>query len=145
MIQAYKVHNYWICAVTSEVIANISFKIKDEIQYVEKHFPDKDFAKNYILKSKKIWFLASLEDYINHKKMIIESSNTVPERAKALSVCINAYNDYQNLGLDMIAKRFVTGKTFFEIILPNPNNNSYESSKHNLTELIAFCEAHIKK
>ena len=145
MIQAYKVHRYWVCAITGEVMAQLSFGLKEAVQTFEKFFPDREFAKNYILKAKKDWFLMALEDYILHKKKIIESTPPNAERQKALAVCLNAYHDYNTLGLEMIAKRFVTGITFFEIILPSPNNNSYESSKHNLNELITFCEAHIKK
>lgn len=139
-MKAYTVHKFWVCQITGQVNAQISFD-KEEF---EKPLPTIEVAKNYILKSKRDWFLSSLEKFVNHKKQVIENSQVSPEKQKALQVCLQAYNDFCIKSLDTIAKRFLIGKAYFETILPHNSNNSYNSSKENLNELIKFCETEAK-
>ncbi len=143
MIKAYTVHRYWLCQITGEVIAQISFAIGDENVACEKVFPTQQFANDYIYKSKRDWFLMSLEKFVNHKKQIIEA-NADATKQNALQVCLNAYNDFITKGLDTISKRFLSGKTYFESILPHSNNASHKGSREALNELIKFCETETK-
>ena len=146
MIKAYTVHRYWLCQVTGEVMAQISFSIGEVKEAFEKFFPSQQFANDYINKSKRDWFLMVLEKYVNHKKQIIETTTTQdPNKQKALNICLDAYNDFLNKGLDTITKRFLSGKTYFETILPHSNNPSHTSSVETLNELIKFCDNENKK
>jgi hypothetical protein len=140
-MKAYTVHNFWVCQITNAVIAQISF----DNEAFDKPMPSVEFAKNYITKSKRDWFLNSLEKFINHKKQIINNSQVSPEKQKALTVCGIAYDDFCNKSLDNIAKRFLNGKQYYEAILPHPSNSSFESSQANLNELIKFCQTEINQ
>lgn len=144
MIKAYTVHRYWLCQITGEVIAQISFSLGDQSDACEKLFPTQQFANDYIYKAKRDWFLIALENFVMHKKQIIEA-NADATKQKALQVCLNAYNDFCNKGLETITKRFLDGKKYFDAILPHSNNASHQSSIETLNELIKFCETETKK
>lgn len=139
-MKAYTVHNLWVCKITGQSMAQVSFSINDELQTVHSPFPSLEFANTYLAKSKRDWFLTALEKFVMHKKQIIESSHPDEKKQKALLVCITVYNDFCNKSLETSVKRFLNGKSFFEAILPNPNNSSFKSSESNLAELIKFCE-----
>ncbi len=141
MIKVYTIHNYFICALTGQVFSQISFNGSPH----DKTFPSVEYAKNFLQKSKKDWFLQSLEDFVNHKKLIINNSQVSPEKQKALQVCIEAYNTYCNKSLEAITSGFLRGKKYFEAILPHTSNDSHESSLNNLNELIKFCETESNK
>lgn len=135
-MKAYTIHKFYVCQITKEVIAQISFN--DEA--FDKILPTIEFANTYIGKSKRDWFLQSLETFISHKKKIIEHSQVSEEKQKALSVCIQAYTAYCEKSLETIVAGFLKGKKYFETILPHQSNDSHESSLNNLNELIKFCE-----
>ena len=143
-MKAYTVHKFYVCQITGEVNAQISFGITEDLETLEKPFPNVEFANAHIGKAKRDWFLFALEKFVNHKKQVIENSQPDANKQKALQVCLSVYNDFCVKGLDTIAKRFLAGKAYFETILPNNNNNSYNSSKENLNELIKFCETEAK-
>lgn len=139
-MKAYTVHRLYVCQLTAEVLAQISF---DEKAF-EKPLPTIEYADNYLRTSKRDWFLSSLEKFINHKKQIVANSQVSEEKQKALNICVEAYAVYCNKTLDNIVGGFLRGKKYFEAILPHPSNNSFESSQNNLNELIKFCEANAK-
>lgn len=143
-MKAYTVNRLWICKLTGEVMAQISFSIGEIEKAYEKFFPTVEFANTYIAKEKRDWFLEALEKYINHKKQIFANSQVSEEKQKALNICVEAYAVYCNKSLDNIVGGFLRGKKYFEAILPHPSNNSFESSQNNLNELIKFCEANAK-
>jgi hypothetical protein len=140
-MKAYTVHRLYVCQLTAEVIAQISF---DEVA-LDKQLPTIEYADNYLRESKRQWFLTSLEKFINHKKQIVANSQVSEEKQKALNICVEAYSVYCNKTLDYIVNGFLKGKKYFEGILPHPSNNSFYSSQNNLNELIKFCEANLKK
>jgi hypothetical protein len=145
MIQAYTIQHYWICQVTGQVVAKVSFCINEGIKEYEKLFPSNEAAQTFLKKERRDWFLTALEKYIQNKKQIIESATPDATKQKALQVCLTSYDSYLPIGINTIAERFLKGKQYYEAILPNPNNNSYESSQNNLNELIKFCELQTKK
>lgn len=106
----------------------------------------KDAAEKYLIGEQRDWLIQCLEDYIMHKKHIIEAGNGTEEQKKALTACLNFYNDIYTkaLAIETICTRFIKGKAYFNAILPNQNNSSYAGSLNNLTELINFCEQHLK-
>lgn len=144
-MKAYTVNRFWLCQITGEVMAQISFSIGEIEKAYEKFFPSVDYAKTYIAKEKRDWFLQAIEKYVNHKKQIIDNSQVSPEKQKALTVCSVAANDFMHKSLESICERFLKGKQYFEAILPHPTNPSFESSLNNLNELIKFCETEVKK
>jgi len=143
-MKAYTIHKFWVCQITGEVMAQISFCIGEVVQAYEKFFPTVEFANTYIAKEKREWFLAALEKFINHKEQVIKNGAKDENKSKALQACINAYADFQVKPLETITERFLKGKVYFQTILPNPNNPSHKSSESNLAELIKFCETETK-
>lgn len=140
-MKAYTVNRFWLCQMTGEVMAQISFSIGEIEKAYEKFFPSVDFANTYIAKEKREWFLAAIEKYVNHKKQIIDNSQVPEEKQKALAICLEAYKVYCDKSLETIVAGFLKGKKHFELILPHNSNPSFESSQNNLNELIKFCES----
>lgn len=144
-MKAYTVNRFWLCQMTGEVMAQISFSIGELEKAYEKFFPSVDFANTYIAKEKRDWFLQAIEKYVNHKKQIIDNSQVSEEKQKALAVCLEASKVYCDKSLETIVASFLKGKKYFELILPHNSNSSFESSQNNLNELIKFCETESKK
>lgn len=142
MIKAYTVQRYWVCQLVGEVMAQVSFAIKDNVVAYEKFFPSREFAAAYINKEARDWFLQCLEDYVNHKKKIITSAH--PEQLEAVNKCWDAYVHFEKLGIEKITQQFLKGYSFYEKILPHPNNASHQSSVATLGELKLFCETFTK-
>lgn len=110
---------------------------------IPKTFKSKQDAEAYLLSEQRDWLIQCLEDFIMHKKNIIEASqSSTDEQKKALKICLDFYNQIHDkkLSIQTIAQRFIKGLEYFNAIMPNKNNSSYESSVNNLTELTNFCK-----
>lgn len=145
MIQAYTIKNYWLCQISGNVVAEITYCLADAVNEYKKRFANKTEADLYIQKEKRDWLLGAIEKFLTHKKQVIESSAPDAQKQKALQACLNSYADFGTKRLETITQRLLNGKSYFESILPNPNNNSYKSSAENLSEIIKFCEFETKK
>ncbi len=141
MIKAYTIHRYWVEQTIGEIMAQISFALKGKDVAHEKFFPSKEFAKAYIDKEARQWFLQALEDYINHKKQIINASH--PEQLEAVNKCWAAYVSFEGYSIEKIITQFNKGYVWFEKILPHPNNASHQSSFLTLQELKTFCSTYL--
>lgn len=125
--------------INNSVHVKYSFNIKDEIKTYTQTFADLQSANAYLTASARDWFLGTLENYINHKKHIIEAAHL--EKVNNLAICLNAYEYYQKWQMQTICAKFLVGFKYFENILPNPNNNSYNSSVEALQGLKIVAEA----
>ena len=146
-MKAYQVLNYNHNLLTNTFDIVTQFALGNRpLKTVHLSFNTKQDAEAYLLGDKRTWLIGCIEDYINHKKHIIEAGNGTEEQKKALTACLNFYNDIYTkaLAIETICTRFIKGKAYFNAILPNQNNSSYASSLNNLTELINFCEQHLK-
>lgn len=142
MITAFTVTRKMLNLLNQEVEVDYSFSVKDEEKKKTEIFKDIYSANAYLETSMRIWFLQSLEDFINHKKHIIHAAHQ--EQNDALSICLQAYDKYDKSALATIVPLFLTGFKWFVKILPSDKNPSYQSSLHNLMELKKFCEAYQK-
>lgn len=143
-MQAFTVHRFWLCSITNEVFIQFSFALKEELKAMEKFFPTKQFALTYIESEKRSWLLIALEDFVLHKKHIIENGNNEDQK-KALQICLNALIAYEKKSTENICQLLLKGVKYFEAILPNPNNPSHKSSIDNLNEIIKFCQIETKQ
>ena len=100
----------------------------------------KEAAEKYLYSEQRDWLIQCLEDFIMHKKHIIQASNDT-ECKTALQHCINFYDEIhsKSLALETICQRVMKGANSFEKIVPNSNNGSYQTSVRNLTEITSFC------
>jgi len=102
----------------------------------------KDAAEKYLIGEQRDWLIQCLEDYIMHKKHIIEAGQPTEDQKKSFIICKNFYDEIyaKSLSIQTIATRFLKGLQYFTNILPSSNNASYQSSLHNLNELTTFCK-----
>lgn len=143
-MKAFTILRFWVCALTGEVLVQFNFTISNKPVALERFFPTIDFAKTYLEKEKRGWFLGALAEFLSHKKHIIEANGN-NEQSKALQICFNALNAYQTKESKNAYTLFLKGIKYFEATLPNPNNPSYQSSLLNLNEIKTFCENELKK
>lgn len=127
--------------LTGRVFLRFSTGKKDDPTVVETDFPEINSAKAYLTANMRDFMLGFLDDFVNHKKHIIEAGNHI-KQAKALEACVSALYDMhqKRQSLLTICTRVIAGWAFFVQIMPDPNNNSYQSSLHNLDFLKQFCE-----
>jgi len=138
----FTIHRYWVCKLSNEVMAQISFIMKDKLVTLNNFYPSVEFAKADISQDARQWFLQVLEDYINHKRQIITAAH--PEQMEALNKCWGALVDFEKFSLEKIISQFQKGFPFFEKILPHENNASHQSSVTTLNELKKFCDSFTK-
>lgn len=139
MIKAFEVTKKYQDLLADKVLCSFSFAIKDQEVTTDKEFPNLGTCNAYLEKAGRDWFLGCLEDYVNHKKHIIESGNH-QDQMPALETCMNAVAAYYKMELKNIIPKFLNGRNWFVKILPSDNNPSYKNSLINLQELIQFCE-----
>lgn len=141
MIKAHSIDAFFVDAIKGSVMLEASFSLgKDggKIVCYHKVFTSVENAIGYIENERRDWFLQAIEDYIHHKRHIINATGNAEEK-QALLVCLQAYDHYCKKSLETCCAAFIKGFTWFEKILPNPKNQSFESSLHNLNELKKFC------
>lgn len=142
-MKAYTVNSFYVCQITGRALVEIQFQMLAEPRALLHPFSSAEAAKQYIAHEKRDWLLGCLEAFVNHKKHIIEASNS-EEKRKSLQVCLAALEKYQGRETKNICEGFIKGFKYFEDILPNHNNGSYTSSIANLQELKRFCELEVK-
>ena len=135
----FQVTKYTHDAVTGGIDVAAFFQIKNDGNIVEikKTFFSDTSAKNWLRKEMTGYFLAKLENYIIHKKNIIENPpfrhKSMLPKEQALKECLRflAYAvEKQDLreachwAVQMFSK--------LQTILPNEKNASYETSKKQL-------------
>lgn len=141
-ICAYRVTNLYVDMFDGSVLASITFKHKAEEKAYIRPMPSLRFAFAYIDGEARDWFMGALEDYVNHKSFIINENNK--EQFKELQLCRDAYVRFEKLALKKVCEQFLKGYNHFANILPNPNNDSHQSSAENLQQLKGFCEWYLK-
>jgi len=141
-MKAYTVHKFFVCQITGSVFVEVSFQINEDLKVLLYPFSNADNANAYLRKEKRDWLLGCLEKFVQHKRHIIEVSNS-EEKKKELTVCLDALIAYEKMETETICKKFVNGIKYFQSILPGPQNGSYQNSIDNLNEIKKFCETEL--
>jgi hypothetical protein len=107
-------------------------------------FAKKEHADFYIYGSKKSYIILKFEKFVLHKKKLQNTGNSnfynfIPF-IKSLERLLNYVSYFQNESLNKICSCIVLLEKDLQNILPTQNNNSYNSSKSTLTEMISFCK-----
>jgi hypothetical protein len=146
MIKAFRVNHIYTCELTGKCLVEVQFKGTNSPmeRLVSREFENVDKGKLYINSEARSWFLFALENYIGHKKHIINSSTDNATQKSSLLICENALAHYENWPLQKICTKFIGGFSHFLGILPYPHNESYQSSQNDLKELKLFCEEYLK-
>ena len=144
-MKAFKLHHLYQDTITGGAMACFSFAQSKEERYTEKTFESIDIARQYIYSTKKDWLLNCIEAFVLHKKRIWENIPTATQQNNCVRICLDTYNEFAGQSLEKICRRVLKGQQFYENILPNPNNDSRQSSVENLKEIIAFCKNEVEQ
>ena len=110
-------------------------------------FSNEQAAKNWLRTIKKDYILIKIENYICHKKQIIDHAphlhKSMIPKEQALAECLR-YLQYvaEKQDLRETCKWALVVQSKLEMILPNPKNPSYENSKKDLVQIIEFAKEH---
>lgn len=143
MIQAFTISEKMHNMLTQQVHVKYSFQLHEGLKEIKETYANIYTANAELNKHMRDWILAALEDYIKHKKHIIESAPR-PDQAADLLICINALISFEGKSLETIMQRFMKGFDYFIRILPADTNPSYQSSIANLAQLKLFCVTNLK-
>lgn len=134
--------------VNGSIDIKVCFQLKptSEIKQDGGHFVKKASGDHWLAQLKKDYFLIQVENFLFHKKHIIESS----PGHKSLSIKKQALEElsrYLNFAVDKASlpeacKWCLEMQKQFETILPSNTNKSYESSGKALNEIMNFARQH---
>jgi len=120
------------------------FAIGSELKKTEVTFTDKETLSHYLYNSQRDWLLACLENFVNHKKHIIESGKHDSQKL-ALQGWVLCLEDIHNKKqhLKTVCDRTIKGYLFLLQLLPAKENPSYQNSLINLQEIKKFCDNYL--
>ncbi len=125
---------------THRVLIQMDLKNKRVID--DNVFDSPEKARQYLLNTMLSWLRCSFENWVHHKKHIIEANggHKNANTMQALGRCIAFYSwAATEPMIDRIAKYALTIKPHLYAILPHPNNSSYANALQQLDELLAWC------
>lgn len=131
----------------TEVKACFQLKTTSEIKEIGGLFSTEQAAKNWLRKEKCGYFLVKIENYIVHKKHIIDnapySHKSHTPKKQALAECLE-YLRYaaEKQDLREACKWAILRQSQLESILPAQTNTSYLSSKKDLEQILEFAKEH---
>lgn len=144
-MKAYTTHKLYQCLISGHVLAEVSFSISGPLKAYLHPFSNIETATAYLAKEKRDWLLPCLENFVQHKRHIIEAQpQTAQAVIESLRICTEALLKYQDMATETICTKFLKGFAHFQNILPYEGNPSYQSSVENLRELKKFCETELK-
>lgn len=100
-------------------------------------------------KDQKKSLILDINKFVKHSDVIYKKSPNINQKThemidkiQQVKDCLHDLNAFTNL-LTICKRIFLLRKKFYEI-LPNPNNNSYESSLERLNDILTFCSLYIR-
>lgn len=144
----FRILKYQHDLVSDAVEIRVIFQLKPKGNIIEDGgmFTKKRNGDAWLYQVKKDYFNIKLENYLVHKKFIIESSvghksniakkQSLAELYKYLEWACTKASLYE------ACKWAIQMKKHFETILPSPNNPSYNSSNEAIDEIIEFAKLH---
>lgn len=134
--------------VTDHVTIKVEFQLKknSEIKYENRNFSSKYFADKWLDQLKKDYLTIRVENFILHKKHIIESSAKGHKSHPTKKIILEDLRNYNIYAIEKATLqeacywlRKMEGR--FNQVLPNKNNPSYDSSVEELNLLLDFAKA----
>ncbi|MGZ8505705.1 MAG: hypothetical protein ACXWW0_00250 [Bacteroidia bacterium] len=108
-------------------------------------YPSTGAALRELRKLETTALLICVENWVNHKYHIIKNNpaynskmaivEALRKMDNMLLYCLN-----KNASLDEVCKHVIRCKPHMQQILPHPHNNTYESSRQRMDEILQFCE-----
>ncbi len=139
-MDAFTLHKFQVCKLTGSTVVEASFAFEGEDpKIIKQEFQTERVAFAYLRQEAHRWFYNCLRDYVAHKSHIIKANqNRVQlEYLKAAEAFVSKVKE---LHVFEAVVRFNKQIDVFTAILPNSNNDSYNSSKSNLQALISFAQ-----
>lgn len=139
-MKAPKINAYYVDKISGAVLLELEFDLEGQRVTELKPLSGEVSATNYLAAVRRKWFMDAFENWINHKRHIIEASSS-QEKREVLNTISAGYQKMITAAwaLPRIAEAMLKGKAKIEYLLPNPENKSYESSQRNLQEIFLFC------
>lgn len=139
-MKTFIVNHYSHNILNNTTHLEFTINLNGEPKKIDQTFNNQISAQAFLYSNMRDYLLGILDDYVNHKKHIIESGNH-PNQVKPLQICIDALDRFHRsrLSIETIADQFIKGFIWFEIILPAQQNPSYQSSLQNLIAIKNFC------
>lgn len=143
----FNLKTYDECRKTGIVSYEIEFDIGTGLKSDRGAFMSKTDADKHIHTSKRHYILIMFEKFINHARILHEVGSRAfyrtPEKLAALDRC-QKYNEwFQDKQLQEICLVILNIREDLEKILPSPGNNSFETSKGKLLDIIVFCKKEV--
>lgn len=140
MIKKFAVNRMVHDLVNNKIELQFTLIKGEENKTITQRFNDRTSAEIYLYANMRDFLLGVLDDYVNHKKHIIEAGNH-PNQIKPLAICTDALTRFHNgfKSLETIADQVLKGFEWFETILPAQQNPSYNSSVQALQTIKNFC------
>lgn len=107
-----------------------------------KEFENFDQMQNFICTQQRIWFLTAVKKYVSHAAVIITAAH--PEQYQALKQVQFIIAEWPHKINAVVYNQFLKTKSWFEKIIPNPNNKSHQGCHHKLNGLVQFAQSKIK-
>ena len=143
-MQMFNLKTYDVCRRTGIISFEIEFDIGSGPKSDRGTFMSKVDADRYIYGSKRHYILIMFEKYVTHSKILFEVGTQgfyhTTEKLAALDRCLKYNSWFQDKKLEEICLVILKIREDLEKILPSPNNNSFESSKGKLLDMIVFCK-----
>jgi|GEM_PF-6824918 len=140
---AFKLHYFFVCKTTGVARLVFSMSLDNIEKHHEKDCATVEHAEAYLSSTKRTWLLNCIEKFVAHKKNIWQNGSH-PEQMNNCRICYDTYSNFFDQPLKKICERILKGQKYYEAILPNQNNDSYESSQANLNMIINFCKEETK-
>ena len=145
----FQVIKYQSDQVTGKIEVRICLQIKRTGNIVDTGgtFYSDVSAKNWLRKEKTGYFLCKMENYLVHKKQIIDNApfrnKSMNPKEAALVECFNYFRHAtEKQDLREACKWALSIQSKLELILPSEKNASFENSKKDLAELLDFARDH---
>lgn len=145
----FRILKYSHDRVTDTVEIRVVFQLKStsEIKEDGGMFPKKYSADKWLEQSKKDYFTLKIQNYLYHKKHIIEAGPGHKSHAAKKQALSELYRFLEwactKASLPEICKWCLNMNNQFTQVLPSATNPSYNSSMEALNEIIAFAKLHV--
>lgn len=134
----------------TDILVSFQTKINGRIIDDGGLFPTKQAAKNWLYQCQKDWFFTRVENYISHKKAIIDNAprghKTHITKLDAIAKLLRYIKYIAEKGsIYEACKYFIIEQKSFLSVLPATDNPSYKSSLQEFEYLLKWSKEYIDK
>lgn len=134
---------------TGLVDLDIMFNVGTGDKTDHRTYFEKQDADKYLYQSKRDFILILFERYVNHARIVMETGINrafyqTESRCRSMDNCFRANTYFQDQSLSSICQLLVKMENDLRNILPSPSNNSFESSKNRMWDILSFAREQVE-